>query len=143
LANMKQRPIAEQRSAATCVDVELSSQSNLKHIQRPELMGQLPDCSTRLEIYSTLASHVSFPTDSMRCWAAVSLVSLTAASISRTNSSGVDAIRTTPAYDFTSGNAVETTGKPAAKYSRSLMGLTLSVRRLILNGSMAAVKPFA
>ena len=60
-----------------------------------------------------------------------SQASFSAASTAWTVSSGVRASSAAPGWDATSCSGVETTGRPAARYSRSLIGLTAFVRSLI------------
>ena len=61
--------------------------------------------------------------------------------IAATNASGVSAIAHMPAYRWTSGTGVDTTGSPADKYSRSLSGLTNGIRASMRYGIMPTSKP--
>ena len=65
-----------------------------------------------------------------------------AAAISRTVESASVPMRQRPSR-CTSGIAVETTGSPAARYSRTLSGLAASVSSFTLKGISATSKAFA
>ena len=64
-----------------------------------------------------------------------------ACSHSAMNSSGSWATLHQSPQSSTSGSAVDTTGRPALRYSRSLIGLTCRVSSLIRNGMMPTEKP--
>src|SRR5262245_49874432 len=87
---------------------------------------------------STFASQDSLRISSLR--ARVGPGSSSARSISRVNSSGPLAMRQC-FKRTTSGAGVETTGRPAARYSRTFSGLELSVSSFMRNGLRATSKP--
>src|SRR5438309_3115276 len=92
-------------------------------------------------ISATRASHPS----PLTCAARTSLgpgPAAMAAAISRTTPSASLPMRQTPSLS-TSGIAVDTTGRPAARYSRTLSGFAASVSSFTLKGISATSNAFA
>src|SRR5215813_13789178 len=102
------------------------------------LHQRLSDSAKWRRSSSTFASQDSLRISSLR--AGLGPGTSSARSISRVNSSGPLAMRQC-FKRTTSGAGVETTGRPAARYSRTFSGLELSVSSFMRNGLSATSKP--
>ena len=98
----------------------------------------LPSAATCARMVSTRASQLSLFTRALR--SGLGPGSASAASTSAMNPAWSRPIRHMPSTS-TSGIAVETTGSPAARYSRTLSGFAFNVTSLIGNGRIATSKP--
>ena len=94
------------------------------------------------ESSSTLASQLSAFMASTRVVPNEPLRSRRDNSISRTKAVGSEASLTMLLYLRTSGRSVETTGSPAARYSRSFSGFALRVSSFFLNGMIPTSNPW-